>query len=60
MSDIELKKRLADLLDITDRANYDSCDSLAEELQDEIGDEITEEQHYEIADIVERWWSEQE
>ena len=59
MTDKEIFSRVADMLDITDRANYDCFESLAEELQDEI-DDATEEQHYAIADQVEQWWAAQD
>lgn len=60
MTGQEIFRRVADMLDSTDRANYRTADDLAEELQGEVEDEATEEQHYAIAEQVEEWWAAQE
>ena len=56
MTDAELAARVADMLDLTDRSNYTCWEFLAEELQQEVEDDITTEQHYAIAEQVEAWW----
>ena len=59
MTDAEIFQRVADLLDITDRDNYDSHESLAEELADEVADEISPDQCDAIGEQVELWWGKQ-
>lgn len=59
MTDAEIFQRVADLLDITDRDNYDCWESLAEELVDEVADELTCEQCDAVNEQVELWWGKQ-
>jgi hypothetical protein len=57
LTDFEVFARIADLLDITDRADYGSVDDLADELRDEVADLVTDAQSYAIAEQVEAWWA---
>ena len=60
LSDVELLRKLDDLLALTDRDNYECSEDLAEELQDELEHEIVDSQHYMIAEEVEAWWASQD
>ena len=60
MTDAEVAARVADMLDLTDRSNYTCWEFLAEELQQELEDDITTAQHYAIAEQGEAWWASQD
>lgn len=60
LSDVELLRKLDDLLALTDRDNYECSEDLAEELQDELEHEIVDSQHYMIAEEVDVWWARQD
>ncbi len=57
MSDLELANLVSDMLDLVDRNDYCTWDDLSAELQQELqDDDLTEEQTYDIAEMVEIWW----